>query len=244
MFTVYDLRCDGLRDPKGISGRPTLSWRVGSDRTRARQTWWRVLVTSAETGRCLWDSGVVATDDCAVTYAGAPLEPGEVCVWCVEAGADKSEQATSVPAAFFCAETGSVPTSEAGPACESILWTSSERLNEELGREAEGATLPKASERLWHEVLGVRASEHDANSFVITPQLERGLAFVQGSRLEPRGLLVVRWERESGTSDASAPALVRLEVTLAPGMSATLVLADDTRELCSGHHVLTGVTLP
>jgi len=85
------LRCEYLVDPLGLDERtPRLSWQLDSDRRGARQTAYRLLVSSSaeriargEGDR--WDSGRVLGDQTAhIAYAGVPLRSRENCFWCVE----------------------------------------------------------------------------------------------------------------------------------------------------------------
>lgn len=97
-MAVEHLRTEYLQNPVGIDvAHPRLSWTLRSERRRARQTAYQVLVASApgllekDTGD-LWDSGKVASDQCnQVVYSGKPLLRDLPCWWKVrvwdEAGA-------------------------------------------------------------------------------------------------------------------------------------------------------------
>ncbi|GAB4443812.1 MAG: alpha-L-rhamnosidase [Anaerolineae bacterium] len=97
-MNVTALRCEYKINPLGIdAAKPRLSWALESDRRGARQTAYQVLVAAspadldADQGT-LWDSGEVASDQCAhVVYAGAALHARQRAWWKVrvwdEAGA-------------------------------------------------------------------------------------------------------------------------------------------------------------
>jgi len=91
-IAVTGLRCEYAVSPMGIDvPRPRLYWRVQSPERGARQTAWRVLVSSspeflaADRGD-LWDSGRVASDESAhIPYAGSPLASSQRVYWKVRA---------------------------------------------------------------------------------------------------------------------------------------------------------------
>lgn len=104
------LRCEYLRDPRGIDvTAPRLSWELQSnDATRGRrQTAYRVLVAStaqklaADVGD-LWDSGRVESDQQnQLSYAGAALGSRQRCWWKVRVWDEQGKaSAWSEPAAW------------------------------------------------------------------------------------------------------------------------------------------------
>lgn len=104
---VTGLRCEYLREPRGIDERAArLSWAIESSRRGARQAACRVRVAAtpeslAGGGGDLWDTGRLDTDRCThVAYAGAPLRSRDVCHWCVDVWDDEGNVATSAPASW------------------------------------------------------------------------------------------------------------------------------------------------
>ena len=88
---VTDLRCEYLVDPLGLDERePRLGWILQSTRRGARQTAYRIRVSSTPEalaqGRAeRWDSGrVESARSTHVTFGGAPLRSRETCHWNVE----------------------------------------------------------------------------------------------------------------------------------------------------------------
>ncbi len=231
MLTVFDLSCAGLRDPKGVCGRPALSWRLGSNRPAATQVAYRVVVTSMEDGRARWDTGWVDSASNVVTYAGDKLAPGETCVWFVSVQDDAGEVAHAAPSAFACGFGASEPASARGDQRTALVWTSDPELDARLSRA--GADEDLHSE-LWSEVLGLRLADESTDVVRVAPKLgcplARGLSFAQGSALIGRGLLVVRWESASGRT--------RLRVVLPPGVRGSIELPGRRAVVPSGAHEL------
>ncbi len=98
---VVNLRCEYQKDPLGIdTAAPRLSWQIAGDRRGIRQTAYRILVSSQDSGDGdLWDSGKVASGQSLhVRYAGKPLQSFQQCFWKVQvwtdAATNSSEQAT------------------------------------------------------------------------------------------------------------------------------------------------------
>lgn len=87
---VYDLRADNVVNPLATTGTPTLSWKLRSDRSGARQTAYRILVASspgllAARRTDVWDSGkVVSGESVSVPYRGAAAAAGKRSYWTVE----------------------------------------------------------------------------------------------------------------------------------------------------------------
>jgi len=87
-IVTKNLRCEYLRDPRGIdAANPRLSWITTSSRRGEMQTAYQVLVASSKKlidgdKGDLWDSGKVASDEsCQIAYAGKPLISREDCFW-------------------------------------------------------------------------------------------------------------------------------------------------------------------
>ncbi|GAA0545969.1 alpha-L-rhamnosidase [Chitinophaga japonensis] len=73
------LLCEYLANPLGIDApRPRLSWRLADERPGARQTAYRLYVSTdsaaVEKGD-MWASPRISSNDCRAVYAGKPLQP-------------------------------------------------------------------------------------------------------------------------------------------------------------------------
>ncbi len=211
----------------GVTGTPTLSWRVGSDRDGACQATCRVRVTSMADGTTCWDSGTIRTGNNEVRYAGTNPGAGVPCVWFVTLTDDQGELAYSAPASFTWGEPGDVARSPLHPPCEGCLWASGF---------PEGVVPPDgvvlADDPRWKTLLGLAGVVGDRMRIAL-PTWDAGVedvCFVQGSMLLSRGLLVLRWER--------AASQWCLLVTVPVGMTAEVELASGVRVLGSGRHVL------
>lgn len=258
MFVVYDLACNGLREPAGVTGAPTFSWRLGSDRAGTRQAAWRIVVTSVRTGSVAWDSGRVVGQRPRAVYAGERLEPDEQCVWFVTAWDDEDEQAHGTPSAFACGSTGDRLRSSWGRQRVGMVWTSDERLNDAMeassaheriagtaaerlvwavaGTEALADERCVANEydelvrRVWEDVVGLRGICQDGGRVRICVPTSCDLAFAQGTLMMPCGMMFIRWDR---VGDG-----LELRVSLPPGVCGTLGIGSTTRDVGSGRHVL------
>ncbi|MGO9110817.1 MAG: family 78 glycoside hydrolase catalytic domain [Thermoguttaceae bacterium] len=89
---VRDLRCEYLKDPKGIdTAAPRLSWVIRSQHRGQRQTAYQLLVAASPAALKgdqgdVWDSGKVVSDETAqIVYAGRPLASRQICYWKVRA---------------------------------------------------------------------------------------------------------------------------------------------------------------
>jgi len=87
-ISIDQLRCEYLKDPKGIDiTKPRLSWVLISTRRGQRQTAYRILVASsrellAKNKADLWDSGKISTDrSIHIEYEGLPLKSRQDCYW-------------------------------------------------------------------------------------------------------------------------------------------------------------------
>ncbi len=110
-FLPADLRCESLRDPRGIDAAcPRFSWVLEPSSRRARgqaQTAYRIMVAGSlralEAGKGdLWDSGPVGSDQTIqIRYAGSELQSGREYFWRVRAW-DEAGKASkwSQPARF------------------------------------------------------------------------------------------------------------------------------------------------
>gem|GEM_PF-4666490 len=256
MFVVYDLSCNGLREPHGVTGVPVLSWRLGTDRAGTRQVAWRVVVTSMRTGKTAWDSGRVFGDKNNALYEGDALEPNEQCVWFVTVWNDANEQAHGTPTAFVYGADGDKIASDWPPQRTGIIWTSDECLNEVLeassaydgirGTAAErlvwNAVQHSANEQVlqndnaafvewaWHEVVGLTSFWPDYSRVRMRVPESCNLAFAQGTLMVPQGMLFMRWE-QAGTRRI-------LRASLPPGVSATMACGSTVREVGTGQHVI------
>ncbi|MDO4797113.1 MAG: alpha-L-rhamnosidase C-terminal domain-containing protein [Coriobacteriales bacterium] len=227
LLSVYHLTCAGLREPMGITRPPMLSWRVGSGRDGAAQATCRVVVTSMADGSTCWDSGVLRTQANEVRYAGRVPAPGTACVWFVTITSEQGERACSVPASFVWGERGDVVRGTLRPYCEGCIWAS-DGMSCAVPRDG----VVRADDPLWEELVGVAHVEHDSVRITL-PAWVLGAeqpCFVQGSMLASRGLLVVRWERRADKC--------LLQITVPPGMTATVELGAQTRSLHAGRHAL------
>jgi alpha-L-rhamnosidase len=96
------LRCNHLVDPIGVhDARPRLSWRLeAGGRRGARQTAYRVLVSSARDGAPdLWDSGRVESDaTLAIDYEGKALASRSRAWWRVQVWDERNRRGESASA--------------------------------------------------------------------------------------------------------------------------------------------------
>ncbi|OAM89450.1 glycoside hydrolase family 78 protein [Termitidicoccus mucosus] len=104
---ISHLRCEYLENPLGIDEpRPRLGWRLESRRRGARQTAYRIRVSTTQEGLAagddaLWDSGRVESDRAAhIEYAGRPLASRDTCHWRVEVWDETGASALSAPACW------------------------------------------------------------------------------------------------------------------------------------------------
>lgn len=96
---VVNLRCEFLENPLSIEDpNPRLSWNVESSTRGARQSAYRIIVSSsrerAESGAGdLWDSGKVSSDNTiSIRYAGNPLPRLSSAFWRVKAWDQKGQE--------------------------------------------------------------------------------------------------------------------------------------------------------
>jgi alpha-L-rhamnosidase len=88
---IARLNCEYREQPLGIDqAQPRLGWELDSQRRGAKQTAYRILVSSTAEGLGkvegdLWDSGKVdSAQSVGVVYAGSPLASGQRCYWMVQ----------------------------------------------------------------------------------------------------------------------------------------------------------------
>lgn len=61
---VYGLRCDAMENPLGISVvAPRLSWKMEAEERQVFQTAYQVVVSEDATGRIVYDSGMIRSQD-------------------------------------------------------------------------------------------------------------------------------------------------------------------------------------
>src|SRR5262245_33549781 len=100
-LTVTSLRCEYLDSPLAVDIRePRFSWKVESDHRGARQTAYRIIVSSSEANLAaskgdLWDTGKVASNQTIqITYRGKGLRSRQQCFWKVQSW-DQSDKPSS-----------------------------------------------------------------------------------------------------------------------------------------------------
>ncbi|MDE6135806.1 MAG: hypothetical protein K2F79_09575, partial [Muribaculaceae bacterium] len=104
-ISVYDLRTIGLKSPIGIEDVPQVGWKIHSSDRAFRQKAYRIQVSTDKnfSGRLLWDSGKVKSDNSinARLHSDAiPSSPVKV-YWRVKVwGTDSSESPWSLPASY------------------------------------------------------------------------------------------------------------------------------------------------
>ncbi len=225
MLTVFDLLCNGLRDPHGVTGDVRLSWRLGSTKNGANQASYRVVVVSLASGDVAWDSGNVAGDACEVCYCGPAGNAGEAFSWFVTVFDDVGQRTQSIPSAFVWGCEADEPRSEMGLQRLGCIWTSDEQ---ETAR-FEYLDACDLHSELWTDLLGVSCAGLHARYVRVEPRFASHLRFAQGSVLLDRGLMVVRWERNESR--------LRLEVSLPPGVEGEMRVGSRRQTVMSGRHV-------
>ena len=98
-FTLTHLRCEYRENPLGIDElRPRLAWQMRTRRRGARQAAYQIVATG-ETGRTIWDSGRVESDQSTqVEYAGPELCSRQRVTWRVRAWDERGHSVLSRPA--------------------------------------------------------------------------------------------------------------------------------------------------
>ena len=228
MLTVFDLMCNGLRDPYGVTGNIRLSWRLGSNKNGESQTSYRVVVVSLSHGDVVWDSGNVSSDASEARYGGIAGNAGEAFSWFVTVFDSEGQGTQSVPSAFVWGRETDTPHSDKGPQRLGCVWTSDEQETARL----ECLDACDLRDELWTGLLGLSCVGLNARFVRIAPRFASHLEFAQGSVLLDRGLMVVRWERRDGC--------IRLKVSLPPGVEGEMCVGDRRKRIASGKHVLEG----
>jgi alpha-L-rhamnosidase len=102
------LRCEYLHNPRGIqTAAPRLSWSLSSSRRGARQSAYRIIVSSTEPGLSsgegnVWDSGKISSgDSIGIEYKGATLASGETCYWKVQTWDESGKSAPGLNTALW-----------------------------------------------------------------------------------------------------------------------------------------------
>ncbi len=78
MLTIYDFRCEYLKNPIGIDcAAPRFSWKIKSDKRGAMQSHYQILVdTNSNFSAPIWDTGKCESEQSINhSYCGAELEP-------------------------------------------------------------------------------------------------------------------------------------------------------------------------
>src|SRR5688572_23539947 len=107
MTSIMNLRCEYRTNPLGIDiTSPRLSWRLQSERRRARQTAYRLLAAGdpdllREGQADLWDSGKIESDQSLhLSYAGKRLTSRQRVYWRVTVWDETGQASQSEPAWF------------------------------------------------------------------------------------------------------------------------------------------------
>ena len=102
---IIDLRVEDLVDPIGIDNpAPTFSWKMKSNEIGAAQTAYKILVTEKFSGKSMWDTGWVSSDNSVgIVYKGKTLSAATKYVVKVSIKDQKGCVTDSVQAEF---ETG------------------------------------------------------------------------------------------------------------------------------------------
>ena len=82
---LVNLLVEGKAEPLGVdTPSPSFSWQMASTRTGARQESYEIVVTKAEDGEVVWDSGSISSrESVAVPYGGEDLAPCTGYLWTV-----------------------------------------------------------------------------------------------------------------------------------------------------------------
>jgi alpha-L-rhamnosidase len=112
MLRVSDLRCEYRTNPVNVfTSKPRLSWKLESDRTGVKQTFWNIEVSEDRNfASLLWQSGKTASDQShLVDYLGKPLASSKAYFWRVKSWDNHGEE-SEWETAFF--ETTMLSASE------------------------------------------------------------------------------------------------------------------------------------
>lgn len=95
MYKIYDLKCNEMESPRGLSDpQPVFSWKLHSDRQNTFQTGYRICV--AYHNQVIWDTKLVNSDATfEIVYEGELLKTGQYYSWFVESVNNYGESAKS-----------------------------------------------------------------------------------------------------------------------------------------------------
>jgi len=102
MYEIYDVRCNGMRGPKGImEEKVEFAWKLRSDVKGAKQSSCRVVVYD-EDKVCVWDTGVMRTEKVnGVVYNGIPLSSHMSYYYEIKSCSNYGEEAVSEQTHFM-----------------------------------------------------------------------------------------------------------------------------------------------
>ena len=171
------LRCDSLVNPLGIDDpHPVFSWQLQSDTAGAKQTAYRVEVSSTAAGKVdIWDSGRITSDKSLnVTYAGPALKPETRYLWRVTIWDGEGHPSSSSDNASW--ETGLLDASN-----WQGKWITYLEPEEAAVREANAPWIWNSGEDALHHA---RKGVHDFRlSFQISKPIASAVLFVTGKDL-------------------------------------------------------------
>jgi len=101
MYHIYSLKCNGIRNPKGIvDRRPIFSWKLSSNEAAEKQKAYRIVVTD-ENGIEAWDSKIIESQVVSgIVYEGGGLSSHMLYNWSVISYSDTGDQSKSEDAFF------------------------------------------------------------------------------------------------------------------------------------------------
>ena len=103
MYKIIELKCNGLKFPRGMTDTaPEFSWKLVSDGQEVWQTQYRIRVWHV--GKMVWDTDwIFSAVILGITYRGEPLLTGEYYRWQVESRNNHGQTAKSDYAEFCIA---------------------------------------------------------------------------------------------------------------------------------------------
>lgn len=94
MYEIYDLKCNEMESPRGLSDpHPAFSWKLKSDRQNTFQTSYRICVIHHN--QVVWDTLVNNDSTFEIIYNGEKLKTGQYYSWFVESTNNYGEVAKS-----------------------------------------------------------------------------------------------------------------------------------------------------
>ena len=101
MYYIYSLKCNGMRNPKGIAdGRPLFSWKLSAGEGSENQKAYRIVVVD-ENGNEAWDSEITESQEVAdIVYEGRSLSSHTLYRWSVTSYSSKGDASKSEDAFF------------------------------------------------------------------------------------------------------------------------------------------------